>query len=166
MFVRIHQSGDFFSQAYFDSWVLVAQAYPDKKFYGYTKALNFWVNYPSQLPKNLYLVASRGGKFDNLIDKFGLRSVTVVFSTEQAQKAKLPIDHDDSLVWNYKGNFAILLHGTQPAGTPAAQAWYKIKYNEGGYKATYFDHYAEKDKAKREALLNAKVISQRKALTV
>lgn len=40
--VRFHQSGDFFNQAYFDSWLLVARYNPDLIFYGYTKALPFW----------------------------------------------------------------------------------------------------------------------------
>src|SRR5262245_24890508 len=39
--VRVHVSGDFFSQAYFDAWCLVARARPDVLFYAYSKSLPF-----------------------------------------------------------------------------------------------------------------------------
>lgn len=35
--VRIHQSGDFISQAYLDMWCVIAREFPDITFYGYTK---------------------------------------------------------------------------------------------------------------------------------
>lgn len=35
--VRIHQSGDFYTQAYLDMWSDIARSYPMIKFYGYTK---------------------------------------------------------------------------------------------------------------------------------
>lgn len=35
--VRIHQSGDFISQAYLDMWVTLAKEFTDITFYGYTK---------------------------------------------------------------------------------------------------------------------------------
>ena len=140
--VRFHQSGDFFNQSYFDAWLLVARQHPDLIFYGYTKALPLWVKRLGEIPSNFKLVASRGGTHDHLIEEFGLRSVRVVFSEWEAKrKWKLPIDHDDSHVWNYDGDFAIVIHGIQPAGTKASKAWYKIfKYGKGGYKSKYFNN--------------------------
>lgn len=35
--VRIHESGDFYSQAYLDSWITIAQALPQFTFYAFTK---------------------------------------------------------------------------------------------------------------------------------
>lgn len=35
--IRIHSSGDFFSQAYIDMWKEIMQEFPDLKFYTYTK---------------------------------------------------------------------------------------------------------------------------------
>lgn len=140
--VRFHQSGDFFSQVYFDAWLLAARRNPDLTFYGYTKALPFWVKRLKVIPSNFHLVASVGGTHDHLISEYGLRCARVVYSEAEARKAKLPIDHDDSHVWNYDKDFAILIHGTQPAGSLAAKAWYKIfKSGKGGYKAKYFAHY-------------------------
>lgn len=140
--VRFHSSGDFFNQDYFDAWLEVARLNPDLIFYGYTKALPFWIARKDVIPSNFHLVASRGGRYDNLIEPNKLRSVLVVFTEKEAKAKSLKIDHDDSLVWNYKGDFAILLHGTQPAGSEAGKAWQKIKTKgRGGYKASYFDHY-------------------------
>ena len=36
--VRIHESGDFYNQAYVDAWVKIARKLPDVPFYGYSKA--------------------------------------------------------------------------------------------------------------------------------
>ena len=41
--VRVHDSGDFFSQEYFDAWLEVARGRPRTRFYAYTKSLPFWV---------------------------------------------------------------------------------------------------------------------------
>ena len=59
-------------------------------------------------------------------------------SAQETVDLKLPIDHDDSHVWNYRDSFAILLHGTQKAGSQASKDWQAIKSTTGGYKADYF----------------------------
>lgn len=141
---RIHASGDFFNQDYFDAWIKVAQKLPHIIFYAYTKMLPLWVRRLGAIPDNFRLVASEGGKFDNLIKVHNLRYVKVVFSAEQAEKLGLPLDDDDTHAWKHRANFALLLHGTQPAGSEAGKAWQKIKKEEGGYKASYFDHYKKK----------------------
>jgi len=148
--VRFHQSGDFFSQTYFDAWLMVAQCHPELIFYGYTKALLFWVKRLHSIPANFKLVASRGGTHDYLIEMFALRSARVVYSEREAKrKWKLEIDHDDSHVWKYDKDFAIVIHGTQPAGTKASKAWQKIKvHGKGGYKSDYFSHYRKGQKKK------------------
>jgi Gene product 88 len=124
---RIHIGGDFFSQAYFDAWIEVAIKNPNKLFYAYTKSLNFWMNRKDEIPANLVLTASRGGKFDKLIDTLGLKCSEVVFSEQEAKDKGLEIDHDDSHAAIGKESFALLIHGTQPAGTPAAAALKLVK---------------------------------------
>lgn len=138
--VRFHQSGDFYSQTYFDAWLLFAQQHPELTVYGYTKALPFWVKRLHLIPSNFKIVASRGGTHDYLIAMFGLRSARVVLSEREARrKWKLKIDHDDTLVWKYDKDFAIVIHGTQPKGSKAGKAWYKLhKSGKGGYKSKYF----------------------------
>jgi len=137
--VRIHASGDFFSQTYFDAWVSVATVMSDKIFYAYTKALPYWIARRGSIPDNFKLVASLGGKHDDLILKHNLRNVLVVYSEEQAHKLGLPIDHDDTHAWNYDGDFALLIHGTQPKGTQASKILYSLRrQGKGGYKSNYF----------------------------
>lgn len=139
--VRIHGSGDFYSQAYFDAWLSVAKARPELIFYCYTKALSFWIARLGDIPRNFKIVASRGGRFDALIDTYKLRSVHVVFSEKEAKAKKLPLDHDDTHVWKLDGDFALLIHGTQPAGSEAGRMAYALRQQgKGGYKADYFKH--------------------------
>ena len=130
--VRIHASGDFFSLAYFDAWLAVARAFPDRLFYAYTKALPLWTKRLEVIPSNFILTASQGGTHDQLIKSHKLKSATVVTSAYRAKQLGLKLDHDDSLA---KGpdSFALLIHGTQPAGTPAAKAWKRIKATTGVY---------------------------------
>ena len=131
--IRIHSSGDFFSQDYFDAWIVVPRAHPERTFYAYTKALPFWIKRLSNIPANLKLTASFGGTHDALIQVHGLKSCRVVGSTEEAERLGLDLDNDDSHAWGDKGDFALLVHGTQPAGTPMAKAWAKVKLSHGGY---------------------------------
>jgi hypothetical protein len=82
--VRIHSSGDFFNQTYFNAWLLVAEALPEKTFYAYTKSLSFWTSRINEIPTNFHLTASRGGKLDFLIETFNLKRVEIVYSFEEA----------------------------------------------------------------------------------
>ena len=142
---RVNASGDFFSQAYFDAWLLVASSFPNIIFYAYTKQLHYWAARLPLIPSNLRLVASRGGLHDVLIEKHNLRNVKVVFSESEAIEANLPLDHDDTHAWKHTGNFALLLHGTQPAGSIAGKVVYSLrKQGKGGYKADYFKSYTKK----------------------
>lgn len=121
-FVRVHVSGDFFSQAYFDAWLAVARQRPDTRFYAYTKALPPWVKRLNDIPPNFVLTASYGGTHNHLIAEHGLRYARVVFSEAEAAALGLPLDHDDSHAMRPGPSFALLLHGTQPPGSPAAKA--------------------------------------------
>jgi len=124
---RIHIGGDFFSQAYFDAWIEVSKKNPSKTFYAYTKSLPFWLSRKNEIPENFVLTASRGGRYDEMINQHGLKCSEVVFSEIEAIEKGLEIDHDDSHAAVGKKSFALLLHGTQPKGTEAAEALKKIK---------------------------------------
>ena len=146
--LRIHVGGDFFHQVYFDAMVLLAKRNPDKLFYAYTKSLKFWVNrLDNGFTDNFVLTASRGGRLDYLIDENNLRSVTVVADpivTAKIAKLKhhnkipklgmaydgFPIDHDDSHAADpskRNEDFALLIHGSQPASSPASKALVFLK---------------------------------------
>lgn len=133
--IRIHVSGDFFSQAYFDAWVTIANQNTGILFYAYTKALSYWVKRLDSIPDNFKLTASQGGTQDNLIEQYGLKSAKVVFSLKEAKGLK--IDHDDSLAYGQDKSFALILHGVQPAGSPAAKALSAMKAQ--GVKGTGYN---------------------------
>lgn len=132
--IRIHTAGDFFSEQYFLAWLNVALNNPSIIFYGYTKSLNYLVKYKKHIPRNFRFTASKGGKLDHLIEKYKLKYVEVVFSEQEAFEKNLDIDHDDALAIYSNTSFALLLHGTQPANTPASIALKKLRtLGIGGY---------------------------------
>ena len=69
----------------------------------------------------------RGGKWDNLIDEKNWKEARVVYSEEEAAELGLEIDHDDTHAAFGTKSFALLLHGTQPKGSAAAEALKIIK---------------------------------------
>jgi hypothetical protein len=81
--IRIHDSGDMFSRAYFMVWFSIMAACPTVKFYAYTKMVPMFKKLEAEgiLPENFTVIYSEGGKFDHLIDKSKDRH-SHVFSTE------------------------------------------------------------------------------------
>lgn len=67
IYVRIHDSGDFYSKAYFEKWISIALMMPKVRFYAYTKSHSFTREY--DLPSNMDLIYSFGSKNDELICK-------------------------------------------------------------------------------------------------
>lgn len=132
--IRIHVSGDFFNQKYFDAWIIVAKRNPGLLFYAYTKSLQFWVNRLNDIPDNLKLTASVGGKQDHLITQYNLKYNLVVGSVKEAQEKGLSIDHDDSHAYAQEKSFAILIHGTQAKGSEMGKKRAALqKQGLGGY---------------------------------
>ena len=123
--MRVHVGGDYFNVKYLQAWIEVAKRNPDKVFYSYSKSLHLFKQFA--LPENLVLTASRGGKHDDLIDLHGWKEALVVYSEEEAAERGLEIDHDDTHAAFGEENFALLIHGTQPAGSMASQALQAIK---------------------------------------
>lgn len=134
-YIRIHIGGDFFNQTYFDAWLETAIRNPGIVFYAYTKSLPYWLARKDKIPDNFRLTASRGGKWDHLIEPNDLRSAEVVFSESDANIRGLEIDHDDSHAYGTDPRpFALLLHGAQKAGSLAAKALQALrKLGIGGY---------------------------------
>ena len=133
--LRFHVGGDFFNSDYFFAALNIAMMNPDKLFYAYTKSLRYWIKYRDWHDKidNFILTASRGGRDDSLIESEGLRESVVVFSEAEAEEKGLEIDHDDSHAavpdWEFD-NFALLVHGTQPKGSEAAEALKLLRKNK------------------------------------
>jgi hypothetical protein len=69
-YVRIHDGGDFFSQAYAEAWFRIARNSPHVNFYSYTKEVKLFKEIlAGKLPKNFTLIYSFGGKQDHMIDR-------------------------------------------------------------------------------------------------
>jgi hypothetical protein len=104
--VRIHMSGDFYSQDYFDMWLRICEKNQDVEFWAYTKSLKYWIERINDIPKNLVLTASLGGKDDELIKTYNLKHVEVIKTEEQA--AGRPIDICDDQARTPFVNFCLL----------------------------------------------------------
>lgn len=105
--IRIHASGDFFNQAYFDMWLDLARNNPDIEMWAYTKSLKYWVTRLRDIPSNLILTASYGGRTDELIKAYELKHVKV-FSNRDEVPDWLPIDTNDDWARIRYRNFALL----------------------------------------------------------
>ena len=115
-------SGDFFHENLYKACLHFARSMAPIRVYWYTKALPIWVKHIKYIPENLEQNASVGGRFDHLIHQHDLKYTRVVYNHEEAKQLKLPLDKRDELASEKGGPFAILLHGTQPKGSPASRA--------------------------------------------
>jgi len=105
--VRIHGSGDFFSQDYFDKWLEVCKKNPDVKFWAFTKSIQFWINRLNEIPTNLTLQASKGSLQDDLIGQYNLKYAEVFLDINDVPEG-MKIDTDDSLAMSGTESFALL----------------------------------------------------------
>lgn len=105
--IRIHASGDFFNQAYFDMWCELARQNPDIEMWAYTKSLSYWIARLDSIPENLILTASYGGRQDSLIKEYGLKH-TIVFKSISEVPRGLPIDNNDDYARMPEINFALI----------------------------------------------------------
>ena len=123
--MRYHSGGGFFNRYYFGAAVEVAKNHPDKLFYAYMKNLPVLERYKMEDPSNgvfshnFMLTASRGGKYDHLIEPLNMREAAVV---NYEHEATMEIDQDDSHAATMGGSFNLLIHGTQPKGSKGSAA--------------------------------------------
>jgi hypothetical protein len=128
--VRWFTGGDCFSTPLRDAIIRCSASTVELIHYLYTKNLYLWLEdsiaprCPLELPPNLRVTASWGGKFDHLLEA-GLfpRTARVVNTFEEAAALGLQVDFTDRLAWQYEAtHFCHLSHGTQPAGSAAGNA--------------------------------------------
>jgi hypothetical protein len=67
-YVRIHDSGDFFSYKYLKLWIDIAKQTPEVTFYAYTKEVSLFKKHAVEFPPNFLYLFSMGGKEDHLVD--------------------------------------------------------------------------------------------------
>ncbi len=80
--VRIHDSGDFYSEAYLYLWFAIAEDNPQVLFYAYTKEVAMLKEHGTKAPINFRWLYSTGGLQDDLITVDDRRAD--VFPNEQA----------------------------------------------------------------------------------
>jgi len=66
-YIRVHDSGDYYSRAYLQKWIQVAIHNPDVKFYSYTNMVDLMLN--TSLPDNYDIIFSDSGKQRHLINE-------------------------------------------------------------------------------------------------
>jgi len=65
-YVRVHDSGDYYSRAYLKKWIDIANSNPNVRFYSYTNMVDMMLK--TSLPDNYDIIFSDSGKQKNLID--------------------------------------------------------------------------------------------------
>lgn len=83
-YVRIHDSGDFYSPSYFQKWLTIAKNNPSVRFYAYTKSHSFIRGI--ELPENFDLIFSLGSKNDELINTETERHSKIFYSSEEMEQ--------------------------------------------------------------------------------
>ena len=124
--LRIHSSGDFFNSRYLKAWLNVARNNSKIIMYAYTTSIPYWIDNLDEINSldNFKLIGSLGTNGqDYLIKKHNLQFSKVLFSENEANKLNLSIDWNERLAISQNNNFALVIHGGQPAGHNS----YKIK---------------------------------------
>ena len=78
-YVRVHDSGDYYSKKYLNKWIDIALLFPEVKFYSYTNMVEMMLY--TSLPSNFDIIFSDSGKQKHMIDKIQHRH-TKIFSSK------------------------------------------------------------------------------------
>ena len=84
-FLRVHDSGDFYSPSYIQRWFKIANQNPNVNFYAYTKSIPLFKGLA--IPENFDIIFSEGSKVDELIDVKTDRHAKIFKSVEELEKA-------------------------------------------------------------------------------
>ena len=98
-YVRVHDSGDYYSKAYLNKWIDIALLFPEVKFYSYTNSVKMLKE--ADLPDNFDVIFSDSGKQSHLINAIHDRH-TKIFKSES-----------DLIAANYSNASKIDLHATK-----------------------------------------------------
>jgi hypothetical protein len=128
-YIRLHSSGDFFNMRYYKAWLQVAEKFPNRIFYGYTKV--DWLLDEEWRTDNFRFNLSLGGLNDN---KFLNQSWLPVTGVAIDPKAEYPHPLITGALTEIavleRKSFYIPIHGTQPAGSRESKAvsfWKRVQ---------------------------------------
>ena len=80
IYIRVHDSGDFYSKSYLWKWIEIAERLPHVRFYGYTKSHDLLRDYST--PENMNFVFSLGSTIDDKVNIDTERHARI-FNTEE-----------------------------------------------------------------------------------
>lgn len=84
-FLRVHDSGDFYSPSYIQKWFKIANQNPNVNFYAYTKSIPLFKGLA--IPENFDIIFSEGSKVDELINVETDRHAKIFNSVDELEKA-------------------------------------------------------------------------------
>ena len=79
-YVRVHDSGDYYSKKYLNKWIDIALLFPEVRFYSYTNMVEMMLY--TDLPSNYDIIFSNAGKQVHMID-YEQDRFTKIFKSEQ-----------------------------------------------------------------------------------
>lgn len=86
-YVRVHDSGDYFSEKYMDRWFSIMRANPGIKFYSYTNSVLLMKMYDKGIPDNFDYILSTDGKQRKYVDKSIDRHAVIFKTVEELESA-------------------------------------------------------------------------------
>ena len=98
-YVRVHDSGDYYSKKYLYKWFLIADYFPNVKFYSYTNCVKMFKSI--RIPYNYDIIFSDSGKQKHMID------------TKRDRHTKIFYSHDELISSNYINASKIDLYATK-----------------------------------------------------
>ena len=114
LYIRIHDTGDFFNESYTMKWLAIARMNPDVKFYAYTKMVTMFLAYESfgRIPDNFRVIFSYGGTEDKYIpsDKPHARIFENVDKLNEAGYKDCSVN--DLLIWT-TDKVGLVYHGNK-----------------------------------------------------
>jgi hypothetical protein len=84
-YVRVHDSGDYYSRAYLKKWIDIANSNPNVRFYSYTNMIDMILK--TSLPDNYDIIFSDSGKQKHLIDERKHRHTKIFKSNDDLNSA-------------------------------------------------------------------------------
>jgi len=84
-YVRVHDSGDYYSRSYLAKWITIAKANPNVRFYSYTNMVDMM--HKADLPENYDIIFSDSGKQKHMINKEVDRHTKIFDSKERLKDA-------------------------------------------------------------------------------
>ena len=84
-YVRVHDSGDYYSRAYLKKWIDIANSNPNVRFYSYTNMVDMMLK--TSLPDNYDIIFSDSGKQKHLIDERKHRHTKIFKSNDDLNSA-------------------------------------------------------------------------------